>query len=228
MATLTRSSIAWMTVALLVTACGGAPTDAPSSSSAVGPGADVGAQDMTDDELRTTASCERPKQYAVSLRAGACADVAGKRGVWVSGALSSELPGDLASTACIFRWQPDHRARPDRAALDALEGVDAMVPMCGATSSPRLAVARKIPFVDIIGMGGAVGCDVCGVIGRERKLWAILPARTYLRQLEVPLSDGTSQAFQIDSPLEAGVLEIELPDDLPRGVVYAQGRVPIW
>ncbi|MCA9588544.1 MAG: hypothetical protein KC657_24675 [Myxococcales bacterium] len=223
-----RSPTAWVATSLLLVACGASPTDAPSASSAVAPAGDVGAEDMTDDELRTTTSCERPKQYAVSLRAGACAEVAGTRGRWVPGALSSDLPDELASTACIFRWQPDRRARPDRASLEALPELDAMVAMCGASSSPRLAVARKIPHLDNVGMGGAVGCDVCGVIGRERKLWAILPARTYLKQLEVPLSDGRSQAFQIDSEVEAGVLEIELPDDLPRGVAYAQGRVPIW
>lgn len=214
----------WLLIPLLVAGCSGAG-DGPSASQ--GPDA-AGPEDMTDAELRSLASCERPRQYAVSLREGACVDVRARRGAWVASPLSPELPADLATRACIFKWTPDLRARPDKGALEALPSLDALVPMCGASAEPREAVARKIPNIDNLTMGGAVGCDVCGVVGRERKLWAILPARTYLKQLEIPLSNGTSQAFQIESEVEAGVLEIELPADLPRGVAYAQGRVAIW
>jgi hypothetical protein len=102
----------------------------------------------------------------------------------------------------------------------------ALTPACGTASTPEVATLQPIPHLSNLGHAGAAGCDVCGQL-RHDKLWVVLPPeRTWSRELEVRLDDGSRVAFQIQN-VAARALSITLPPP-PAGRQYRSGRVSIY
>jgi hypothetical protein len=103
-----------------------------------------------------------------------------------------------------------------------------MTAACGSSSTPDLGYLTPIDQLDAIGMIGANGCDVCGKLRRDGKIIVVLPPyRTASRQFEVPLSDGTSQAFQIEAPEGARAVSLQLPPP-PDGLTYTATKVVVY
>lgn len=198
------------------------------SSDPVG-AADEGDPDALDQEMRS--SCTSPRRYFVTFRdaaqAQACAPIPGRRGQWLPEALFDDAPEDVQLSTCAYRWSGERYSRADRDAIAAHVGDDnVLAPACGAATHPDVGTLQPIPHLDIWGHAGSVGCDVCGVLRRDR-VWVILPPeRVARRQFEVQLDNGQTRAFQIEN-VEARALSITLPP-APAGASYLPGRVAIY
>lgn len=183
-----------------------------------------GALDADESEVR---ACNESyaRQWVVTLKDRSCADVTGVRGKWVAAPLES----GAIDAVCTMTWQGERYSRADMDALRAFVrvNVDAMVPTCSG-AVVDVGSLTPIPHVDIMAQVGANGCDVCGKLRRDGKIIVVLPPfRTSLRQFEVPLSDGTSRAFQIEAPPGARAVAVQLPP-APAGVAYTASRVTVY
>lgn len=193
-------------------------------SSAEAPGAD-GDEGATEQAI--VASCTSPRRYFAAVGDGGCAPIAGRRGEWVGDELFADAPEEVRSATCTYRWVAERSSRPDRDALFSRIGWgEGAAPACGAGSFPDIGALEPIAQLDIFGQAGAVGCDVCGLLRRDR-VWVVLPPdKVIMREFEVRLSDGTSRAFKIDAS-RASALSMALPA-LPAGVSYPPQRIHVY
>jgi hypothetical protein len=165
------------------------------------------------------------RQFFVTLDGRSCSEVVGLRGKWVA----SSLEEGAKDSVCTMTWEGEKYSRADMDALRAfVKQTDAMTAACGSSSSIGNAYLTPIPHLDVIAHIGANGCDVCGKVRRDGKIIVVLPPyRTGSKQFEVPLSDGTSRAFQIEAAEGARAVRVQLPE-LPAGVTYAASRVTVY
>lgn len=165
------------------------------------------------------------RKFFVTLDGRSCGDIEGRRGKWVATALEESA----TDSVCTMSWQGEKYSRADMDALRAfVKETDAMTAACGSSASPAEGYLTPIPQLDALGMIGANGCDVCGKLRRDGKIVVVLPPyRTASKQFEVPLSDGTSRAFQINAPEGARAVSLQLPPP-PAGTQYTASRVTIW
>lgn len=209
-----RTSLSLAALSAALFACS-SPNDEP---------ADEPAPETEESEVRVC-NATYARAWFVTLRDRSCGDVAGHRGAWIAEPLES----DTVDAVCTMTWRGEKYSRADMDALRAFVDVqtEAMVPACSG-ALPDVGSLTPIPHVDILSHAGANGCDVCGKLRRDGKIVVILPPfRTHLRQFEVPLSDGTSRAFQIEAPQGASAVTLQLPAT-PPGVAYAADRVRIY
>lgn len=179
---------------------------------------------FAESELRSCGEAYARKWF-VSLDGRSCADVSGDRGKWIATALDDSANDSV----CTMTWQGENYSRADMDALRAfVTEREAMTAACGSSAVVDVGSLTPIPHVDILGYIGANGCDVCGKLRRDGKIIVVLPPyRTTLKQFEVPLSDGTSKAFQINAAAGAKAVAVKLPE-LPAGVTYAASRVTVY
>ncbi len=218
-----RSSLgplaATLLVSLLAVACGdaSAPTD------------DGVEPEEQEGELAT---CKYPRKYFATVREGSCEEVPGRRGSWVPEPLFADVPLEVQEGTCAYVWKGERYARVDREALQnafaqnvyPTKGV--VTPACGS-SLPKVGALEPIPHIDNWGHAGSVGCDVCGIV-RRGGVWVILPPeRISLRQFAVPLTNGTTAAFQLETPPGARAVSFELPPP-PEGTQYEDGRIWVY
>lgn len=183
-------------------------------------------ESLGEAEVRAS-SCTEPTRYFATFRTPlACKPVTAARGTWSPEVAFPSAPASVRASTCAYRWTGARH--PDRQALEDALGVSAaLAPSCGAGASPSAATAHAIPMLDMVGQAGAVGCDVCGKLV-DRRLWVILPAeRLRARQFAVGLSNGQSQAFQLDAPAGARAVEITLPPP-PAGATWTPGNVTVY
>jgi len=181
------------------------------------------AVDAEESEVRACSDGYARKFY-VTLDNRSCGDVPAYRGKWIA----QPLEGDAKDSVCTMTWQGEKYSRADMDALRAfVKQTDRMTAACGS-SKPDIGALTPIPQLDVIGMIGANGCDVCAKIRRDGKIIVILPPwGVASKQFEVPLSNGTSRAFQIVAPEGARAVSVQLPA-LPAGVTYAASRVTVY
>lgn len=187
---------------------------------------DESAEDVDREEGEVRACSEDyARKFFVTLDGRSCGDVVGHRGAWIA----SPLEEGAADSVCTMEWRGEKYSRADMDALRAfVKEKDAMTAACGSGASIGDAYLTPIPHLDVVGMIGANGCDVCGKLRRNGKIIVVLPPfRTAAKQFEVPLSDGTSRAFQIQAPEGARAVSVQLPE-LPSGVTYAASRVTVY
>jgi hypothetical protein len=210
----TKLSLLLLLSAASITACSTSTNDEPANDGDV---------DSDESEVRACNDLYARK-FFVTLDGRSCGDVEGRRGKWVA----TQLEEGAKDSVCTMTWQGEKYSRADMDALRAfVKQTDAMTAACGSNDKPDLGYLTPIPQLDAIGMIGAHGCDVCGKIRRDGKIIVVLPPfRTASKQFEVPLSDGTSRAFQIEAPEGARAVSVQLPA-LPAGVTYAASRVNI-
>lgn len=179
--------------------------------------------DAEESEVRACSETYARKFY-VTLASRSCADVVGHRGKWIASSLE-----ETDDAVCTMTWQGEKYSRADMDALRAfVKETDAMTAACGSSAFPDVGSLTPIPRLDVIGMIGANGCDVCGKIRRDGKIIVVLPPyRTASKQFEVPVSDGTSRAFQINAAEGARAVTVQLPA-LPAGVTYSASRVTVY
>lgn len=196
----------------------------PLAAAACSSSPDEGALEESESEVHAC-SDTYARRWFVTLRDRACVDVPAYRGTWIA----SPLESDTTDAACTMTWEGERYSRADMDALRAFVdvNVEAMVPACSG-AIPDVGALTPIPHIDMLAQVGANGCDVCGRLRRDRKVVVILPPfRTALRQFEVPLTDGTSRAFQIEAPASSKAVTVQLPE-LPEGVAYAASRVTVY
>lgn len=185
--------------------------------------------EVASTEAEVRASCTNPRLYYVVLHeARACAPVEGRRGRWVPEPIFADSPEDTNEGTCAYRWVGAKYSRADREALVGAVGSfeNALTPVCGNTTAPDVGEIREIPALDIFGMAGSVGCDVCGKVRVDRVRVILPPDKIAVRQFEIPLSNGRSRFFEI-APTEARALTIDLPPP-PMGTSYEPGRIHIY
>jgi hypothetical protein len=211
-----RSLLFFTAVASLV-ACG-SPNDEPTN--------DDGASDSSEEEMR--ASCTNPRRYFAAMGEDGCKPIEGRRGQWVPEALFSDAPPEVSSTTCTYVWKGEKYSRPDRDAIVMAAGWQkGVAPACGASQAPEIGELQPIPNLDVFGQAGAVGCDVCGVLRKDGKIWVVLPPdKITTRQFQVNVSDGTTRAFQIRGSA-AAALSMKLPALAP-GLTYRPGNVQLY
>jgi hypothetical protein len=189
-----------------------------------GESGDEGDTAFAESELR---ACNESysRKWFVSLDGRSCADVPGHRGRWVAAALED----GATDSVCTMTWQGEKYSRADMDALRAfVTEREAITAACGSSAVVDVGSLTPIPHIDILAHIGANGCDVCGKLRRDGKIIVVLPPyRTALKQFEVPLSDGTSKAFQINAAEGAKAVAVQLPA-LPEGVTYAASRVTVF
>jgi hypothetical protein len=210
-------------------ACLGLSASLFAMACAADPAAPGGDDGLEQDESEMRASCTYPRRYFVTFREGStCEPIDGRRGRWVpeTDPVFADAPVEVARTTCVLAWRGERYARPDRDALVAKIGEkSAAAPACGAQSTSAVGVLQPIPHIDNWTMGGAVGCDVCGIT-KGGKIWVVLPPeRILLGQVEVKLTNGETRAFQIQGQGKA--LSMSLPP-APQGAAYVDGRVSIY
>jgi hypothetical protein len=208
------SFIAFASIALF--ACEASTNDEPS--------ADERDVDFEESEVRACSETYARK-FFVTLDGRSCGDVEGRRGTWIATALED----GASDSVCTVEWKGEKYSRADMDALRAfVKQTDAMTAACGPSSSVGDAYLTPIPHLDVVGMIGANGCDVCGKLRRDGRIIVVLPPyRTASKQFEIPLSDGTSRAFQINAAEGARAVAVQLPA-LPAGVTYAASRVTVY
>jgi len=183
--------------------------------------------EVASSEAEVRASCNSPRRYFAVRREGACVEVAGYRGRWVPEPIFADAPETMNAGTCAYRWVGRKYSRADGAALARTIGAyDALAPACGSGSLPDIAELRPIDSMDIHGMAGSVGCDVCGIVKKDRLLAVLPPDRIRSGQFAIRTSDGGYKMFQIEGA-ESRAVSIELPA-LPEGVTYEQGRIGIY
>jgi hypothetical protein len=184
-----------------------------------------------DEEIETSedalgADCTYSRKWYASLSERACAPVAGYRGKWVPSPLFADSNDP---TTCTYTWQGEKYSRADQTALQrSVTEREGLAPAC-AGSRPIEGELYPIEQIDIIGMAGGVGCDVCGIIiGRTDRINVVLPpGRIILRQVGVQLSNGQVQAFQLSPPPGARAVSFKLPPP-PAGTHYVSTKVTVW
>ncbi len=191
------------------------------------PSEQVEGDGMLDTDESEVRACNEgyARTWVVTLRDRACADVEGLRGKWIA----APLEEGAIDAVCTMTWQGERYSRADMDALRAFVrvNVDAMVPSCSG-AVVDVGALTPIPHIDILAQVGANGCDVCGKLRRDGKIIVVLPPfRISLKQFEVPLTDGTSRAFQIDAPPGARAVSVALPPP-PSGTQYAASRVTVY
>ncbi len=209
-----RTSLSFVALSLALSAC--------SSSSAPADGDAV--LDADESEVRACSE-SYARKWVVTLRDRACANVEGAHGTWVA----VPLEEGASDAVCTMTWEGERYSRADMDALRAFVrvNVDAMVPTCSG-AVVDVGALTPIPHIDMLAQVGANGCDVCGKLRRDGKIIVILPPfLTSLRQFEVPLTDGTARAFQVDAPPGAHAVSVQLPPP-PPGAQYAASRVTVY
>jgi hypothetical protein len=181
----------------------------------------------SEDALEAT--CSEPREYIAVVAERGCVEVAAERGRWVPSPLFEDAPPE--ANACIYAWAGEAGAPVDRWALYAFVrpyDSGALTPSCGGGERVREdIVLEPIPGLDIFGMAGSVGCDVCGIV-KEGKLWVVLPPERVLsRQVGLPLTNGGMAAFQIKADEGARAVTVSLPPTEP-GVAYVEGHVTVY
>lgn len=182
------------------------------------------------DEEEVRVSCTNPRRYFVAAGDEGCQQVAGRRGRWIPEALFEDAPAEVQASTCAYRWIGERYSHPDRDALVSRLGWQkGIAPACGSGSQPNVGDVhglQEIPGLDVFGHAGSVGCDVCGILKKDR-IWVVLPPdKIALRQFEVRLTNGTSRAFEIEAH-DARALSLKLPPP-PAGLAYRAGRVPVY
>ena len=192
-----------------------------STSTSDEPNADERDVDFEESEVRACSETYARK-YFVTLDGRSCGDVEGRRGKWIATALED----GASDSVCTVEWKGERYSRADVDALRVfVKQTDVMTAAC---DKPDLGYLTPIPQLDVIGMIGANGCDVCGKLRRDGKIIVVLPPyRTASKQFEIPLSDGTSRAFQVNAAEGARAVAVQLPA-LPAGVTYAASRVTVY
>lgn len=183
-------------------------------------------EDVEWEESEVRACSETyARKFFVTLDGRSCADVPGRRGAWISTALEE----DALDSVCTMEWRGEKYSRADMDALSAfVQEKDAMTAACGGSATIGDAYLTPIPHLDVVGHIGANGCDVCGKLRRDGRIIVVLPPyRTASKQFEIPLSDGTTRAFQIEAAEGARAVSVQLPE-LPAGVTYAASRVTVY
>lgn len=180
--------------------------------------------DFEESEIRACSETYARK-FLVTLDGRSCGDVEGRRGTWIA----SSLEEGAADSVCTMEWKGEKYSRADMDALRAfVTQEDAMTAACGSGPTIGDAYLTPIPQLDVVGMIGANGCDVCGKLRRDGRIIVVLPPyRTASKQFEVPLSDGSSRAFQINAAEGARAVSVQLPPP-PAGTTYTASRVTIW
>lgn len=165
------------------------------------------------------------RKWFLSLDGRACADIPGYQGTWIATALDDSA----SDSVCTMTWQGEKYSRADMDALRAfVTEREAMTAACGSSAVVDVGSLTPIPHIDVLAHIGANGCDVCGKLRRDGKIIVVLPPfRTTLKQFQVPLSDGTSKAFQINAAEGAKAVAVQLPS-LPAGVTYSASRVTVY
>lgn len=216
----TLSFAAFASLALFASACSTSTTDDPNQN------ANDDERDVEFEESEVRACSETyARKFLVTLDGRSCGDVEGRRGKWIA----SPLEEGAADSVCTMTWNGEKYSRADMEALRAfVTQQDAMTAACGSGPTIGDAYLTPIPRLDVVGMIGANGCDVCGKLRRDGKIIVVLPPyRTASKQFEVPLSDGTSRAFQINAAEGARAVSVQLPPP-PAGTTYTATRVTIW
>lgn len=211
------SLAAFASLALFASACSTSTTTEEES-------ADERDVDFEESEVRACSETYARK-FLVTLDGRSCGDVEGRRGKWIA----SSLEEGTTDSVCTMEWKGEKYSRADMDALRAfIAQRDVMTAACGSGPTIGDAYLTPIPQLDVVGMIGANGCDVCGKLRRDGKIIVVLPPyRTASKQFEVPLSDGTSRAFQINAAEGARAVSVHLPA-LPAGVTYAASRVTVY
>lgn len=180
-------------------------------------------------EDRLESDCSEPRKYIAVVADGGCVEIAAEGGRWVPSSLFEDAPPE--ANACVYAWTTEADAPPDRMALYAFVHpytTGALTPSCGDAARVREdIVLEPIPGLDAFGMAGSVGCDVCGIVKRD-KLWVVLPPeRVFAKQVGVQLTNGTMAAFKIKADEGTRAAVVTLPPTEP-GVAYVEGPVTIF
>lgn len=201
------------------TGCAGGPGDSAPS----------GVELVADDASAVEASsC---LHFLGIVDGAACPSVPARRGSWVGSALERGGWEGAPRVVCEFAWRPWLAARPDVAALEKVVDT-APTDLCSVTSAPREDGGagfglQPLTTLTPLSMGGAVGCDVCG-LQRDGRLWLIFPPdRVLLREISVRLSDGSERFFRVDGSPQARSAIVALPPP-PPGKSWARSTVPVY
>lgn len=159
------SAAAGASALLFLAACGGDRGDSRAAT------------DESEEALSATCRTATPRGYDVltpplsSLDVSSprlqCLDVLSDLGTWRATPLFANAPQDVLDRTCHFSWQSAQAATPDLDRLTEDVGAGArMVPNCSRTAPPSAAptLLYESPDPWRAPMGGAVGCDVCGVL----------------------------------------------------------------
>jgi hypothetical protein len=111
------------------------------------------------DEIRA-GRCVASRRYDVFLTEGVCHDVAGANGTWVAESLFPDAPPEVRDTSCAYHWVGARKI--DHVAITSVAGI--VAPVCNAAHGTvsTVVATEEAPFWDVVIMGGATGCDVCG------------------------------------------------------------------
>ena len=135
----------------------------------------------------------------------------------------TSAPDALKAKACIFTWEPDACAAPDKAKLlvEPTEHLDERPATCVTNPGscgikPAATAPYRIPHVIPNGSGR---CEVCG-FASNRSMWVVLPQ--YWRGFKFQLANqSVTQYVYIDPPAsavqstdETTAVEVTLPDDV--------------
>lgn len=173
------------------------------------------------------ASCDRSGTIVARSLDGRCTDVSGEHGHWAAAPLFADAPPDTGY--CRYTWSST-KAPADSEALYPRVMLDTWTDGC-ASPAPDADAGFLVPYlapdIPVFGPeGGAIGCDVCGVLKFDR-IWLVLPViGVGARQVDVKLSDKTQRTFKIEAPASQRWMSLDLPP-LPEGKHYVEGPVKV-
>jgi hypothetical protein len=220
-----RSSVPAFALVLLASFLGAACSSGGSTSI---PSGDPDEENVEESEDALGADCTYSRKWFATLRDRACQPVVGYRGRWVPSPLFEETRDDKST--CTYSWQGEKYSRADQRALEAsaTEG-EGLAPACGPGKNPVEGELIQIEQLDVIGMAGSAGCDVCGIlIGRNDRINVILPpGKIISKQLAVRMSNGESRSFQLSAPEGARAVSFQLPPP-PTGAYYLPTKVSVY
>jgi hypothetical protein len=163
------------------------------------------------------------------VRSGPCRDVAAPSGSWRSTALFADAP-DAPGTprACVYAWTGADGPSADVDALRGALGPNAVLtPACDDEPLSGAGTALPIEHLGLPVFSGSTGCDVCGVV-KKNKMWIVLPpGLVQAKEFVVDLTNGDQRAFELHVAEGVRATSVVLPPP-PAGTKYVEGPVTIF
>jgi hypothetical protein len=164
--------------------------------------------------------CRSPRRFDARVAGEACQSVAS-----VNGVFRVRTRSDAPQGWCSFEFRG--AKPPTEADVEQLRAQTLAVRATCARTLPTVQL-RPIPFFIDPQMGGAMGCDVCGIKGRAQRSWILLPPDSVAeRRIEARLVSGERRAFALEGlPVGATAVVVELPAPPPNDA-WAPGSVSV-
>jgi len=200
--------------------------------------AETDAQNMgeSEDALIPASCTEADARRFETLLVGEtkCEDVRGKQGTWLGRQLFPDAPESIRDRACRFTWRATGGSLPDRDVLERATTGSVLTATCARGTPPTLTAeeAEAPNPSEILPQGGSIGCDVCGILDRNRrKVWIVRPPNVDRIKFGAMLADTQTgrivdyKSFAV-APPRAPSMVVELPEP-PAGQDWVDGPIQL-